>query len=221
VIQLQNEALVKEITARILEQLGGRSVSAADPAKCVKVGVSARHIHLCRKDMDILFGPGSELTPLKELMGGQFASKETLTIIGLKLRPIENVRVLGPLRKQTQVEISATDGIRLGVNAPVRLSGDLDGSAPIILVGPKGAVSLEQGCIVAQRHIHMSPEDARRFGVHDGQVVSVQAPSERGGLLENVPVRVDPSFTLEMHIDTDEANALGIRQGDMLPIVCG
>ena len=219
-IQLQNEALVKEITARILEQLGGRSV-AADPGKCVKVGVSARHIHLCRKDMDILFGPGSELTPLKELMGGQFAAKETLTIIGLKLRPIENVRVLGPLRKQTQVEISATDGIKLGVKAPVRLSGDLDGSAPIILVGPKGAVSLEQGCIVAQRHIHMSPEDAKRFGVHDGQVVSVQAPSERGGLLENVPVRVDPSFTLEMHIDTDEANALGIRQGDMLPIVCG
>lgn len=132
---------------------------------------------------------------------------------------IENVRVLGPLRKATQVEVSATDTVRLGVAAPVRLSGDLAGSAPIIIVGPKGAVSLKEGCIVAQRHIHMSPDDARRFGVHDGQVVSVQAPSSRGGLLENVPVRVDPSFTLEMHIDTDEANALGIKNGDLLPIV--
>ena len=215
---LQNEALVREITERILEQLGGRTLEG-DSEHSVKVGVSARHVHLCRADMDTLFGAGSELTPQKELMGGQFAAKETVTIIGLKLRPIENVRVLGPLRKATQVEVSATDTIRLGVAAPVRLSGDLAGSAPIIIVGPKGAVSLKEGCIVAQRHIHMSPEDAARFGVHDGQVVSVQAPSSRGGLLENVPVRVDKSFTLEMHIDTDEANALGIKNGDMLPIV--
>ncbi len=215
---MQNEALVREITERILEQLGGRTLEG-DSEHSVKVGVSARHVHLCRADMDTLFGTGSELTPQKELMGGQFAAKETVTIIGLKLRPIENVRVLGPLRKATQVEVSATDTVRLGVAAPVRLSGDLAGSAPIIIVGPTGAVSLTEGCIVAQRHIHMSPEDAARFGVHDGQVVSVQAPSSRGGLLENVPVRVDKSFTLEMHIDTDEANALGIKNGDMLPIV--
>lgn len=215
---MQNEALVQEITQRILEQLGGRTLEG-DPEKSVKVGVSARHVHLCRADMDTLFGAGTELTPLKDLMGGQFAAKETVTIIGLKLRPIENVRVLGPLRKKTQVEVSATDAVRLGVKAPVRLSGDLAGSAPIIIVGPKGAVSLQEGCIVAQRHIHMSPDDARKFGLHDGQVVCVQAPSSRGGVLENVPVRVDPSFTLEMHIDTDEANALGIQSGDMLPLV--
>ena len=217
-ITLQNERLVQEITQLILEQLGGRTLEA-DSSKSVKVGVSARHVHLSREDMDTLFGKGSELTPFKELMGGQYAAKETVTIIGLKLRPIENVRVLGPLRKATQVEVSATDCIKLGVKAPVRLSGDLAGSAPITIVGPKGAVSLKEGCIVAQRHIHMSPEEAAKFGLHDKQVVCVQAPSSRGGLLENVPVRVDPTFTTEMHIDTDEANGLGIKNGEMLPLV--
>ena len=215
---MQNEKLVQEITGLILEQLKGRMLEG-DPSRSVKVGVSARHVHLSRRDMDILFGAGSELTPLKELMGGQYAAKETVTIIGLKLRPIENVRVLGPLRKQTQVEVSATDCIRLGIKAPVRLSGDLAGSAPITIVGPKGSVTLDEGCIVAQRHIHMSPEEAAKFGRHDKQVVSVQATSARGGLLENVPVRIDPSFTTEMHIDTDEANGLGIKNGDMLPLV--
>lgn len=215
---MQNEKLVQEITGLILEQLKGRMLEG-DPSRSVKVGVSARHVHLSRRDMDILFGAGSELTPLKELMGGQYAAKETVTIIGLKLRPIENVRVLGPLRKQTQVEVSATDCIRLGIKAPVRLSGDLAGSAPITIVGPKGSVTLDEGCIVAQRHIHMSPEEAAKFGLHDKQVVSVQATSARGGLLENVPVRIDPSFTTEMHIDTDEANGLGIKNGDMLPLV--
>ena len=208
-ILLQNEKLVQEISQLILEQLKGRTLEG-DPKKSVKVGVSARHVHLCRADMDTLFGTGSELTPMKELMGGQYASKETVTIIGLKLRP---------LRKATQVEVSATDCIRLGVKAPVRLSGDLTGSAPITIVGPKGAVTLKEGCIVAQRHIHMSPEDAAHFGLHDKQVVSVQAPSARGGMLENVPIRVDSSFTTEMHIDTDEANGLGIKNGDMLPLI--
>lgn len=213
-----NENLVAQITEMLVKELAGQTV-AADTSNSVKVGVSARHVHLSRKDMDTLFGAGSELTPKKELMGGQYAAAEQVTIIGLKLRPIENVRILGPLRKQTQVEVSSTDCIKLGIKAPVRLSGDLAGSAPIIIVGPKGAVSLNEGCIVAQRHIHMSPADAERFGVHDKQVVSVQAPSDRGGILENVPVRVDPTFTLEMHIDTDEANGLGIKQNDMLPVI--
>ncbi len=215
---MNNEAIVNAVVAQILEQLKGQSPAASEE-RSVKVGVSARHLHLCREHMDILFGAGSELTPMKELMGGQFAAKETVTIIGLKLRPIENVRVLGPLRGQTQVEVSATDCIRLGVKAPVRLSGDLKGSAPIVIVGPKGAVSLKEGCIVAKRHIHMSPEDAAAFGVHDKQVVSVQAPGARGGLLEEVPVRVDKSFTTEMHIDTDEANGLGIANGSKLPVI--
>lgn len=210
--------MIDTVVSLIMEQLKGQTLEA-DASKSVKVGVSARHVHLSREDMDTLFGKGSELTPFKELMGGQYAAKETVTIIGLKLRPIENVRVLGPLRKQTQVEVSATDCIRLGVKAPVRLSGDLAGSAPIVIVGPKGAVSLSEGCIVAQRHIHMSPADAARYGVHDKQVVNVQAPGGRGGVLEKVPIRVDESFTTEMHIDTDEANGLGIRNGMQLPIM--
>ena len=215
---MENEKMINDIVSLIMEQLKGQTLEA-DAGKSVKVGVSARHVHLSREDMDVLFGKGSELTPFKELMGGQYAAKETVTIIGLKMRPITNVRVLGPLRKQTQVEVSATDCIALGVKAPVRLSGDLAGSAPIIIVGPKGAVSLQEGCIVAQRHIHMSPADAEKYGVHDKQVVNVQAPGGRGGVLEKVPIRVDPTFTTEMHIDTDEANGLGIRNGEQLPII--
>ncbi len=215
---MENERMINEIVSLIVDKLKGQElVSSSD--KRVKVGVSARHIHLSREDMDILFGKGSELTPQKDLMGGQFAAKETVTIIGLKLRAIENVRVLGPLRKQTQVEVSATDCIRLGVKAPVRLSGDLKGSAPITIIGPKGAVTIQEGCIVALRHIHMSPADAAAYGVKDKQVVRVQMGGERGGYLDNVPVRVDPSFTTEMHIDTDEANALGIHNGMELNIV--
>ncbi len=219
---MDNEKLINEIVSRIVDQLQGQTIenpTERSSDRRVRVGVSARHLHLCREHMDILFGKGAELTPLKELMGGQFAAKETVTIIGLKLRAIENVRVLGPLRAQTQVEVSATDCIRLGVNAPVRLSGDLKGSAPITIIGPKGAVTVQEGCIVAMRHIHMSPADAARYGVKNHQVVDVRMGGERGGLLANVPVRVDPSFTTEMHIDTDEANALGIHNGMELTIV--
>ena len=178
----------------------------------VPIGVSARHVHLTQEHVETLFGSGYQLTKKKDLMGGQFASNETVTIIGLKLRAIENVRVLGPVRSATQVEVSATDAIKLGMNVPVRMSGDIAGSAPIAIVGPKGAIYLKEGCIVAKRHIHMSPEDAARFGVVDKQVVKVRFESGRGGTLEDVPIRVDPSFDLEMHIDTDEANGLGIAK---------
>jgi putative phosphotransacetylase len=147
-------------------------------------------------------------------MGGQFAANETVTIVGLKLRAIENVRVLGPVRSCSQVEISATDAIRLGVAAPLRDSGDLDGSAPIAVVGPKGAVYLREGCIVARRHIHMPPGDATAAGLKDGDMISVKTGNGRGAVLERVKIRVSDSFTLEMHLDTDEANACGIKTGD-------
>ena len=193
--------------------------NAASTAAGVPVGISNRHIHLSQADLDQLFGAGYQLTPMKELsQPGQFACKETVTICGPK-GAIEKVRVLGPVRKETQIEIVAGDCFKLGVKAPAKLSGDLAGTPGITVVGPKGSVQTAQGLIVAQRHIHMSPEDAAHFGLHDKQVVSVQAPSARGGMLENVPVRVDPSFTTEMHIDTDEANGLGIKNGDMLPLI--
>ncbi|HEX2985584.1 MAG TPA: phosphate propanoyltransferase [Caproiciproducens sp.] len=213
--------LVEQIVRQIMAAQGSR---AAQPAAAVEnrpesselplipVGVSARHVHLSRKDMDTLFGAGSELTPMKELMGGQYAAKEQVTIIGPSLRPIEKVRVLGPLRKQTQVEISCTDAFVLKLHPPVRPSGDLKGSAGITIVGPKGVVKLEEGCIIANRHIHMNPEDANRFGVKDGDYVNVLAEGERRTLMYGVQIRVSPEFTLEMHIDTDDANAIRFKE---------
>ena len=152
----------------------------------VPIGVSARHIHLTQEHVEALFGPGYQLTKKKELMGGQFASNETVTIVGLKLRAIENVRILGPVRSKSQVEVSATDAIKLGMKVPVRMSGDLAGSAPIAIVGPKGAIYLKEGCIVAMRHIHMAPKDAQAAGVHDGDIVSVKADNERGTIFNQV-----------------------------------
>ena len=185
----------------------------------VPIGVSARHIHLTQEHVEILFGKGYQLTKKKELMGGQFASNELVTIVGLKLRAIEGVRVLGPVRSKSQVEISATDAIKLGVKAPIRPSGDIKGSAPIAVVGPKGVVYLEEGCIIAKRHIHMAPKDAQAAGVVDGQIVSVKADNERGTVFNEVQIRVDDSFTLEMHIDTDEANACQVKQDELATII--
>lgn len=205
---MQEQQLVKEITKLVVEQLKGVDVYNANDS--IPVGISARHVHLSRADVETLFGEGYRLTPKKELMGGQYAAWECVTLVGTKLRAIENVRVLGPERSSSQVEVAKTDAIKLGINAPTRLSGDLAGSAPIAMVGPKGAVYLKEGCIVAQRHIHMSPDDAKRFGVTDKQIVKIRFESGRGGILEDVQIRVDDTFTLEMHIDTDEANALGV-----------
>ena len=185
----------------------------------VPIGVSARHLHLSQKDVEILFGEGYKLTHKKELMGGQFAANEQVTIVGSKLRAIENVRILGPVRSSSQVEISATDAIKLGISAPVRDSGDTIESSPIAIVGPKGAVYLKEGCIVAKRHIHMSPRDANKSGLKNNDKVSVKINNERGVTFDDVLVRVDKSFTLEMHIDTDEANAARIKTGDMAEIV--
>lgn len=185
----------------------------------VPVGVSNRHIHLTQEDVETLFGQGYQLTKKKELMGGQFASNECCTIVGLKLRAIENVRVLGPVRKATQVEISQTDARKLGISVPVRESGDTSGSAPIAIVGPKGAIYCKEGCIIAARHIHMSPSDAAKCGLGDGDYVSVKMENERGTTFDKVKIRVDESFTLEMHIDTDEANASEIKCGDKVTII--
>ena len=185
----------------------------------VPVGVSARHLHLTQEHVETLFGEGYHLTKKKDLMGGQYACNETVTVVGLKLRAIENVRVLGPVRKASQLEISATDAMKLGVAAPIRESGNVAGSAPVAVVGPKGVIYLKEGCIIAMRHIHMSPADAMAAGVKDGDIVSVKADNERGTVFNQVKIRVNDSFTLEMHIDTDEANASRIKTGDMVTII--
>lgn len=216
---MSNYANVEEITRLVLQAIESTSTKTNEVPVKVPVGVSARHIHLTQEDVEKLFGKGYQLTKKKELMGGQFASNEQCTIVGLKLRAIENVRILGPVRKASQVEISMTDARTLGVNAPVRQSGDTKGSAPIALVGPKGAIYLEEGCIVAARHIHMSPEDAKAANLKDGDMVSVRMGNERGALMEDVKIRVDKTFTLEMHIDTDEANACQVKHGEIATIV--
>jgi putative phosphotransacetylase len=205
---MQQEQLVQAITKLVVDQL--KTSGGTECEERIPIGISARHVHLTQEHVDELFGKGYQLTKKKELMGGQFASNELVTLVGTKLRAIENVRILGPCRKASQVEVSQTDTIRLGVKAPVRESGKIEGSAPIALVGPKGVVYLEEGCIVAKRHIHMSTDDAKRFGVTNGQSVKVRFDTEKGGIMEDVIIRVDPTFTLEMHIDTDEANGLGV-----------
>lgn len=211
------EKNIEIITRMVLQSL--QSSEEKKNGFLVPVGVSARHVHLTQEHVEELFGKGYQLTKKKELMGGQFAANEMVTIVGLKLRAIENVRVLGPVRKASQVEISATDAVKLGIKAPIRESGNVAGSAPIAIVGPKGALYLNEGCIVAQRHIHMSPSDAMAAGVSDGQIVSVKADNERGTVFNHVKIRVDDSFTLEMHIDTDEANAAQIKTGETVMIM--
>ena len=186
----------------------------------IPVGISNRHIHLSREHINILFGEGYELTPMKDLsQPGQYACKEQLTIVGPSLRPIEKVRVLGPERPASQVEISRTDSYVLKVKPPVRESGKTAGSAPVTIIGPKGIVELKEGCIIANRHIHMSLEDGKRFGVNDNEYVTVDVNSERRTRFYDVQVRVSDKFSLEMHLDTDDANAAAIKNGDKVSIV--
>lgn len=184
----------------------------------VPVGVSNRHVHLSEKDLAILFGEGYQLTPMKDLsQTGQYAAEEQVTIV-TKKNAIQNVRILGPVRKETQVEISRTDAFALGLKPPVRDSGSLENSAPITIVGPKGSVYIEQGVIIAMRHIHMSPRDAEQFGVKDKDIVSVKTEGERSVIFNNCLVRVRDDFVLEFHIDTDEANAAGLNNGDIVEV---
>ncbi len=213
---------MEQQTVEMITQLVLQTINKMDEKKGgyqVPVGVSARHIHLTQGHVEALFGEGYRLTKKKDLMGGQYACNETVTVVGLKLRAIENVRVLGPVRKASQLEISATDAMKLGVAAPIRESGNVAGSAPVAVVGPKGVIYLQEGCIVAMRHIHMSPADAAAAGVGDGDIVSVKAENERGTVFNQVKIRVNESFTLEMHIDTDEANASKIKTGDKVTII--
>lgn len=209
VLKLFLEAAAKEMAAE----------AAASSELTVPVGISNRHVHLSQADLDALFGPGYELTKMKDLsQTGQYACKETLTVCGPK-GAIEKVRILGPVRPETQVEILAGDGFKLGVRSEPRLSGELSGTPGVTLVGPKGSVQMKQGVIIAQRHIHMHPKDAEAFGVQDGQSVSIETDGIRGGILRNVLIRVTPASALECHLDTEEANAMGIGSGAVVKIV--
>lgn len=187
----------------------------------IPISASVRHIHLSRQHLDTLFGAGHELSvraPLSQ--PGQYACEETVTLTGPK-NSIANVRVLGPVRAETQVEVSRTDEIALGIDAPIRASGELDGTPGLELVGPVGRVRLAKGVIQAQRHIHMSPVDATRFGVKDRDWVMVRVSGERGIIYDDVLVRVHPDYRLDMHLDTDEANAADLHPGATGTIIKG
>lgn len=201
-----------------IEPLLGKRDSTIDP-DVVPVGISGRHIHLSQHDLDRLFGTGYQLTPLKDLsQPGQFAAQECVTLAGPN-GVIERVRVLGPVRSQTQIEVLAGDTFRLGIPQAVRLSGHLEGTPGVTVVGPKGSVTLEEGVIVAARHIHMNPAQAAERGFYDGEVVSLKVEGDRGGQLDNVIIRVTKSGNLDCHIDTEEANALHIKCGSTLWVV--
>lgn len=188
--------------------------------KEIPVGVSNRHIHLSQEDLDILFGKGYDLTEMKNLkQPGQFAAKETVYIAGPK-GCLFNVRVLGPVRKSSQVEISKTDSFILGIkNCPLRESGDLKGSEKICVIGPNGNVVLNENVIIAKRHIHMNSDEAKGFNVENGEMVNVITSGERKTIFGDVVVRVNDSYKLELHLDTDEANAASLSSNDNVKMI--
>lgn len=207
-------ALLLEKINQSLSKLGVRAADTLIP-----VGVSNRHVHLSQQDIEALFGKGYQLTPMKDLrQPGQFAAKECVMIIGPK-GSLSKVRVLGPARTTSQLEISKADCFALGLQAPVRESGDLHSSGDAMLSGPAGYVMLHSQVICAQRHIHMNPHEAFQLGVSNGQKVRVKTGGQRSLLFDEVIIRVKDSFTLELHIDTDEANAAGLSSGNNVTIV--
>jgi acetate kinase len=213
VIPTEEERMIARETIRILGYQDVTQVIKSQREKKIPIEVSAHHVHLSRGEMDLLFGPGSELTHRSDLsQPGQFACEETIDLIGPKGR-VDRIRVLGPLRGQSQIEISMTEEYKLGIKAPIRASGDLDGSPGITLEGKKGPYQLPQGVICSLRHVHMSPEDALSFGLKDRDIVSVRVEGERTLAFGDILVRVHPDFRLSMHIDTDEANAASITTG--------
>ncbi len=181
----------------------------------VPVGISNRHVHLSQADLEALFGTGHQLTPTKNLsQPGQFACEETVNLIGPK-GTLSKVRILGPVRKATQVEISRTDSFPLGVTPPVRDSGSITGSASITVEGPKGRIEIKEGVIIALRHLHLHTDEAKELGLNDKDCISVKFDGERSIVFNNVLVRVSPNFAKDMHLDTDEANAAGLKNGDL------
>src|ERR1700761_265667 len=216
------EKLVREVlTQRLRGQVNppvsqGRSASMGPqpggPPHPLVVNVSARHMHVTPEHLEILFGPGAKLTKLKDLyQEGEFASEQLVTVVGPRQRIIPNVRILGPVRNYTQIELSYTDGIYLGVDLPLRISGNHEGTPGITILGPKGAVTINKGVIRAERHVHMSTDDMAYYGVKDGDYLKLKITGPCGILFDRVRVRYHPKVVLEVHIDTDEGNACDLE----------
>lgn len=211
-MSLNTENIVNQITELVLAEI--KKMQSRE--NLIPVGISARHLHLTQEQVEILFGKGHQLTFLKPLsQTGQFAAKETVTLKGPK-GVIEKVRILGPVRPHVQVEVSMTDARALGLNPPVRESGKLENTPGLVIKGTVGQIETQDGVIVAQRHAHMSLEDAENFGISDGDYIRVFVDGESGGIMEPVKVRVNKNYVLDLHLDTDNANAFGLSQGQML-----
>ena len=181
---------------------------AGGPPNPLVVNVSARHMHVTPADLEVLFGPGAKLTKLKDLyQEGEFASEQTVTIVGPRQRIIPSVRILGPVRNYTQVELSYTDGIYLGIDLPLRISGNHEGTPGCTIMGPKGAITINKGVIRAERHVHVSQADMDYYGVRDGDYMRLRIDGPCGVTFDRVKVRYHPKVVLEVHIDTDEGNA--------------
>ncbi len=209
-----NQDMIKKIIIEVLNRLYQGSNDEYIP-----IGVSNRHIHLSKEDLEILFGKGYELNKLKDLkQPGQYAAKETISVIGPKGQ-FEKVRILGPVRSQTQLEISLSDGFTLGIKPPVRESGKVDDTPGITLKGPKGIIQKHKGAIAALRHIHMPKDYAEKYGFEDNSLVNVVTNGSRKVVFYNVLVRVSDKYDLEMHVDTDEANAAGLSNNDKVTIM--
>lgn len=207
---METEKFVKMITQIVVDKM--KDIESYK----IPIGVSNRHIHVSQKDLDKLFGEGYNLTKKGELkQPGQFAANETVTIRGPK-GEFENVRILGPVREESQVEVSITDSFRLGVRPPIKESGQLENTPGLEIIGPKGTVEIPQGTIIALRHIHMTPEQAAKIGVKDKDVVEVETFGDRQGVLGNVLIRVSDKYSLEMHVDVDEANACSLKNNDFV-----
>ncbi|MEI7766897.1 MAG: phosphate propanoyltransferase [Phycisphaerae bacterium] len=204
--------LVEQLVRQVLrQQYEGRIFRASGQSggpNPLVVNVSARHMHITQEDLEVLFGKGSKLTKLKDLyQEGEFASEQLVTLIGPRNRVIPNVRILGPCRKMTQIELSYTDGIFMGLDLPLRISGDIEGTPGIVVIGPAGALTLTKGVIRAARHVHMNDADMSYYGVKDGDAMKLRIAGPCGATLENMRVRYHPKVKLEIHIDTDEGNA--------------
>lgn len=209
-------SLVEQMVREAVERRNG----GAGTDRSVPMNISARHMHIRQDHLETLFGPGAVLTKLRDLMQpGEFAANETVAVVGPNRRVFEQVRILGPVRKVTQVELSFTDGRYLGMDLPGRISGDIAGTHPVLLVGPKGVVQLSEGVIRALRHMHIGEEDAARIGLRNGQTVSVRTHGPMGVTFDRVLIRAGSAALREMHIDTDEANAAGLGSGAVGEII--
>jgi len=190
------------------------------PLHALVVNVSARHMHVTPADLEVLFGPGAKLTKMKDLyQEGEFASEQLVTVVGPRQRIIPNVRILGPVRNYTQVELSYTDGIYLGVDLPLRISGNHDQTPGVTILGPKGALSINKGVIRAERHVHMNEADMAYYGVKDGDYLKLKIDGPCGVTFDRVRVRFHPKVILEVHIDTDEGNACDLESATKMELI--